>query len=198
MALKIALLLVMGLLAVIMSVDKNWQKNNCILALVVYKIVVAAFIFIGFREVFPLVVGDDAACASGECQWRLLLLVAHAGALGGLLHMTSSIGHRVGTGEFDRRRALFFLCRPPMGAGLAIVVYFVIQTGLLSPSASGEAAAGTDSAGVYRILALSGLTGLFARRALDKLSETFNIMFQSRRIPQPVRKETTSPPTNNP
>lgn len=177
--LQIILLVVMALLAVVMSVRKPWQRSHCITVLVVYEVVVAAFVVIGFHDLFSVVVtSPERAC--GNCQWKLLLLVAHAGALGGLLHMTSSVAHRVGADNFDRNRALFFLCRPPMGAGLAILVYFVIQTGLLSPT-SGGATQEHDRDSIYRILALAGLTGLFARRALDKLAEVFNILFQARR-----------------
>ena len=83
-----------------------------------------------------------------------------------------------------RSRFLRLAFRPVVGAGLAVVVYFVLQTGLLSPvssTPSGAAGAGTvanNATDVYRTLAIACLTGLFARRAMDKLREVFFMLFQ--------------------
>ena len=121
----------------------------------------------------------------------LLKLVAWGGALGGFLHMVTSFVAALDAGPLHRSRFLRLAFRPIVGAGLAVVVYFVMQTGLLSPVASPTppappAAAVSDPTGdgnaidVYRALAIACLTGLFARRAMDKLREVFFTLFQAR------------------
>lgn len=61
-----------------------------------------------------------------------------------------------------------------------------MQTGLLSPVASptppetvtSDLPTGRAATDVYRALAIACLTGLFARRAMDKLREVFFTLFQ--------------------
>ena len=120
----------------------------------------------------------------GSSALTLLRLVAWGGALGGFLHMITSFVGALDDGPLYRSRFLRLAFRPVVGAGLAVVVYFVLQTGLLSPVSStpfGAAEAGTvtnNATDVYRTLAIACLTGLFARRAMDKLREVFFMLFQ--------------------
>ena len=94
--------------------------------------------------------------------------------------MATSLARFVAFRDLERSWFLFYLFRPPVGAGLAVIVYFVLQTGLLSPVSAGTNLNGGASDGVYRILALASLTGLFARQAIEKLSEVFDVMFRTK------------------
>ena len=101
--------------------------------------------------------------------------------------MMTSFVSALDTGPLHRSRYLRLAFRPIVGAGLAVVVYFVMQTGLLSPVSSATppeaATSGPPAVGnatdAYRALAIACLTGLFARRAMDKLREVFFTLFQA-------------------
>ena len=116
-----------------------------------------------------------------EGHLHVVLLILESVALSFMI--TSFVG-ALDEGPLYRSRFLRLAFRPVVGAGLAVVVYFVLQTGLLSPvssTPSGAAGVGTvanNATDVYRTLAIACLTGLFARRAMDKLREVFFMLFQ--------------------
>ena len=152
--------------------------------LVVESIVLLPLIAGAFLDLIPKAVGGASA---GGTALTLLQLVAWGGALGGFLHMMTSFVSVLDKGPLHRGRYFRLAFRPIVGAGLAVVVYFVMQTGLLSPVSSAtppDAAnsippAGGNATDVYRALAIACLTGLFARRAMDKLREVFFTLFQA-------------------
>ena len=152
--------------------------------LIVESIVLLPLIGYAFVEFIPKAVGG---ASEGGTALTLLQLVASGGALGGFLHMMTSFVSALDTGPLHRSRYLRLAFRPIVGAGLAVVVYFVMQTGLLSPVSSATppeaATSGPPAVGnatdAYRALAIACLTGLFARRAMDKLREVFFTLFQA-------------------
>ena len=156
---------------------RAYASNVQIGTLCIYGLAVAVAIVSLASELLPEVLDGSAG---GLREWRLLQLVACAGALGGLIHMVTSLARFVAFRDLERSWFLFYIFRPPVGAGLAVVVYFVLQTGLLSPASSASDASGDGTDGVYRILAFSSLTGLFARQAIEKLSEVFDVIFRTR------------------
>ena len=156
---------------------RAYASNAQIGVLCMYGLAVAVAIVWFAHGLLPEVLNGPAG---GIREWQLLQLAACAGALGGLIHMATSLARFVAFRDLERSWFLFYVFRPPVGAGLAVVVYFVLQTGLLSPVSSGSAALGDGNDGVYRILAFSSLTGLFARQAIEKLSEVFDVMFRTR------------------
>ena len=152
--------------------------------LILESIVLLPLIATAFIELIPKAVSGANA---GANALTLLKLVAWGGALGGFLHMVTSFVSALDAGPFHRSRYFRLAFRPFVGAGLAVIVYFVMQTGLLSPvssatpteaSISGSSAVG-NATDVYRALAIACLTGLFARRAMDKLREVFFTLFQA-------------------
>ncbi len=105
---------------------------------------------------------------------RLLAIVATAAAIGSFVHIATSFAKFIGTGTFDARWLWWYTLRIPIGAALALVVYFAIRGGLLTASSLGSA-----DINPFGIAALSGLVGLFSRQATDKLEETFNTLFRT-------------------
>ncbi len=148
-------------------------------------LLVAVAIICAFWTLLPRAINGDGD--AGRAALTLLHLVAWSGALGGLLHMITSFVSPPNSGPQDRtRRRVRLAFKPVVGAGLAVVVYFVMQTGLLSPVSStpseatvANAPSPNNATDVYRALAIACLTGLFARRAMDKLREVFFTLFQS-------------------
>lgn len=182
-------------------VTDTWEGHLHVVLLILESVALSFMIICAFQDLIPEAIGGggsvgqpdpsssqpSAATAGaniGESALTLLQLVAWGGALGGFLHMITSFVGALDEGPLYRSRFLRLAFRPVVGAGLAVVVYFVLQTGLLSPVSSipsGAAGAGTvanNATDVYRTLAIACLTGLFARRAMDKLREVFFMLFQ--------------------
>ena len=182
-------------------VTDTWEGHIHVVLLILESVALSFMIICAFQDLIPQAIGDGgntgrsapppsqyssaaAGANIGQSALTLLQLVAWGGALGGFLHMITSFVGALEEGPLYRSRFLRLAFRPVVGAGLAVVVYFVLQTGLLSPvssTPSGAAGAGTvasNATDVYRTLAIACLTGLFARRAMDKLREVFFMLFQ--------------------
>jgi hypothetical protein len=96
---------------------------------------------------------------------RLLLIVAMAGALGGLVHSLRSLYWYVGNKELMWNWMLMYVLRPFVGTTLALVFYFVIRGGLFSPQAT------VSQTSPFGFAGLGGLIGLFSDQAVLKLKE---------------------------
>ena len=105
---------------------------------------------------------------------QLLMLVMVAGALGSFLHTATSFADFVGNEKLARSWLWWYLLKPFVGMGLAVIFYLVIRGGLLS----GGTEAGKVN--IYGIAALAGLTGMFSKQATDKLGEVFTTLFQTK------------------
>lgn len=168
----------------------NWMQaraatNRAMALLVVYVLAVATLVGLAFWETLPQVLEaqgiqaqtgeqltDQQQAAGREFQKNLFVLVACAGAAGGLLHLLSSVGHYVGARQLVRSWLLFYYLRPIVGALLGVFVYLILRTGVLTTATTPE------DFNLYGILAFSALAGLFSRQALDKLAEVFDTLFQ--------------------
>lgn len=105
---------------------------------------------------WPIYISEDV---------RLILIVAMAGALGGMVASLRSLYWYVGNRELVWSWMLMYVLRPFVGTTLALVFYFVIRGGLFSPQATI-----TDSS-PFGFAGLSGLIGLFSEQAVLKLKE---------------------------
>ena len=104
---------------------------------------------------------------------RLILLALVVGALGGCVHSTTSFIAFAGNGKLYSSWTWYYLLRTPISAALALIVYFVVRAGFLSPSS------GTGSVNDFGIVAVSGLVGMFSKQATAKLDEVFNTLFRT-------------------
>lgn len=96
---------------------------------------------------------------------RLILIVAMAGALGGMVASLRSLYWYVGNRELVWAWMLMYVLRPFVGTTLAIVFYFVIRGGLFSAQAK------IIDTSPFGFAGLSGLVGLFSEQAVLKLKE---------------------------
>lgn len=106
-------------------------------------------------------------------EQRLLLIVILMGALGSWLHASSSFVAYVGARNFISSWFWWYLIRPLIGSGLALVFYFVIRGGLLAANTEGS------SVSHYGVAAFAALAGLFTERATRKLQELFETLFKT-------------------
>lgn len=100
------------------------------------------------------------------------IMVAFAGALGGMVHSVRSLAVYVGSGKLKWSWTPFYLLKPVLGAVLATLLYFVLRAGLFSPSAS------TEQASPYGFAAIAALAGLFSDQAVEKLRVIAEELFQ--------------------
>jgi hypothetical protein len=102
----------------------------------------------------------------------LIVLAILAGALGSLVHATTSFGDFVGNERFRSSWIAWYTLRLIVGSLLALLLYFAIRGGFFSGNSQ------TSSVNPYGIAAFSGLAGLFSKQATDKLREVFETMFR--------------------
>jgi len=127
----------------------------------------------GSQAVTIAFIGTTSSLAT-TADVQLLMLVMVAGALGSFLHTATSFADFVGNEKLARSWLWWYLLKPFVGMGLAVIFYLVIRGGFLS--------AGTEAGkvNIYGIAALAGLTGMFSKQATDKLGEVFTTLFQTK------------------
>ena len=127
----------------------------------------------GGQPVAIALIGTSASLTT-TADVQLLLLVMVTGALGSFLHTATSFADFVGNEKLARSWLWWYLLKPFIGMGLAVIFYLVIRGGFLS--------AGTEAGkvNIYGIAALAGMTGMFSKQATDKLGEVFTTLFQTR------------------
>jgi hypothetical protein len=107
-------------------------------------------------------------------ETRLLVLVLFAGALGAYIHALKSLVDYIGNRTYTTSWTLFYITRPFLGTALAVVFYAVIRGGFLVGTP-----ADVKSVNPFGVIALSGLVGMFADKATQKLAEVFDTMFKT-------------------
>ena len=118
--------------------------------------------------------GPDAIVCAGD-NLRIALVVI-AGALGSLIHATTSFADYVGNRRFHSSWTAWYMVRLIVGTALALLLYFAFRGGFFSGSAQ------SNAVNPYGIAALAGLAGLFSKQATDKLREVFETLFRVSRI----------------
>ena len=117
---------------------------------------------------------EDGTTGMAEAKaWEigLLKLILCFGAVGGLVHLFSSLGRFVGERTLQRSWLLFYYLRVPVGAVLGLFAYLILRMGVLSPGSA-------MSINIYGVLTFSALAGMFSRQAIDKFAEMFDMLFQ--------------------
>jgi hypothetical protein len=111
----------------------------------------------------------------GPPQKAVIIMVVLLGILGGLIHLASSLTMYVGNRDLKRSWIIYYVLAPLQGAGLAPLLYLLLKSAVLSPQTSGGS--GTENLNLTAIYAFAGLTGLFAKQAIEKLADVFATLF---------------------
>jgi hypothetical protein len=104
-------------------------------------------------------------------NWLLLLFVIMCGALGSMIYYASSFVNYVGNRTFRSSWYWFYISRPFVGGGLALIFYFVFGSGMLN------GVAGTD---LKMVGMVSALVGLFSDKAVKKLSDILDVLLATK------------------
>jgi hypothetical protein len=110
--------------------------------------------------------------------WRVILLVAWVGAIGGLAHAMGSFATYVGNRELKASWLWWYALRSPLSAVVAVLVFLVFRAGLGAPDL------GLGAGDCLKVAGFAGLVGLFAEPATVKLKDIFEAIFTPRRDPR--------------
>jgi hypothetical protein len=103
---------------------------------------------------------------------QLFILVALAGALGGLVHTLRSLGWYVGNRHLRWSWIAFYMLLPVIGAAGGTIFYVVTRAGLVSASS-----AANDQLNPFGLAAVAALVGLFSEQAIVKLKAVAGTVF---------------------
>jgi len=104
---------------------------------------------------------------------RYLLLVLIMGTMGGTLYGMIALCHHLAMRDFKSEWQLWYWFRPPLGAGLALLLYLTTRGGFLTLSEQ------PNSLTLCSTAALAGLCGMFSEQASKKLAEVFKTLFRT-------------------
>lgn len=111
-----------------------------------------------------------------NAESRLFFVTLMAGAIGSYVHAVTSFVSYLGNRQLKRTWIMWYMMRPFIGMGLALIIYLVIRGGLFT------GAAGADSVNTFGVAAIAGLAGMFSKQAIDKLRELFDNVFATRSL----------------
>jgi hypothetical protein len=104
---------------------------------------------------------------------RLFVVVALAGALGGLVYALRSLTWYAGNRNLKYSWMMTYYLQPIMGAGLATITYVVLRGGLVVVTTQ----ASPDVVNPFGFAAFGALVGLFSAQALEWLKRIFEQVF---------------------
>jgi cell division septation protein DedD len=112
-------------------------------------------------------------------EQTVLYMVILLGALGGFLHLASSMANYVGNRQLLKSWIIYYVLIPFQGAALAPVIYLLLRVGVLNPANPEQGSESpTDSLNLIGIYAFAALTGLFSKQAIETLADVFATIFK--------------------
>lgn len=137
-------------------------------------------VFMAFGLAYLLLqVWPQSTSEEGQIIWinlteaTALAIAMICGALGSFVHVATSFSSFAGNRSLKPSWVWWFLLRPPIGAALALMIYFIMRSGFLLDGPLGEVVSPTG------IAAVSTTIGLFAKQAIDKLKNVSDTAFNS-------------------
>jgi hypothetical protein len=122
---------------------------------------------------------EKATTPGRPTEQAVLWMVILMGALGGFLHLASSMAIYVGERELLRSWIIYYILSPFQGAALALLIFLLLQVGILNPAANTTASGHpTESLNLIGIYAFAALTGLFSKQAIEMMADVFSTIFK--------------------
>jgi len=165
------------------TVGADWVPQRAVVGLLIAVLLAAAVLLYCTWAFWPTEPTASGATASELDQHRrvallgahisasldvvLFVIVATAGALGGLIHTIRSLSWYLGNRYLRWSWVPFYLLLPVVGASGATVFYLVFRAGLFSPSTT------STQVNPFGFAAVASLVGLFSEQAMEKLRDVF-------------------------
>ncbi|WDF76998.1 hypothetical protein PQ469_24245 [Mucilaginibacter sp. KACC 22773] len=166
------ILLILFILLPILTIIAHWPSEPPPTANAVYKYSLFDVSLLKATTTVKQVAGKPVSVVTeptGGIHWSTLalILVAAAGFLGNMVHISLSLTAYIGSCSFKRSWILWYFIKPFSAAGLALFLYFGLN--------SGTSAAPLN---LMSIMAAGTLAGLFTDIATQKLKEIFEAIFK--------------------
>jgi hypothetical protein len=116
--------------------------------------------------------------SSLERETRLVILSLLFGIIGSSVHGVTSLTIWHSRNKLDRTFFSWYVTRPLVGAALAVTVYLLLRSTLLTTVAPGsQSAGGITFINDYGVAGISALVGLMTAQMTQKLRDVFDAMF---------------------
>ena len=158
------------------------MSTFAIILIIAYLILFSIFLLYSLMQIWPpSSLAKESAPTTSEITFlfctfsisyevRLFLIVALAGALGGMVHALRSAYWYAGHRALVRSWLTMYILLPFVGATLAIIFYLVIRGGFFSIQATAK------QISPFGFAALAGLVGMFTEQAVLKLKQVFETL----------------------
>jgi hypothetical protein len=101
-----------------------------------------------------------------------MIVMIIVGGIGACVFSLFAIAHHVGAAkDFNVSWFAWYLFRPFIGSGLALIFYFLVRGGVLTLGAS------LQNLNLVVVAGMSGLVGMFSEQALHKLQDLADTLF---------------------
>ena len=118
------------------------------------------------------ILGTNSSFPLGP-ETLLLLSMALSGIIGACVYSFYAIAEHLDVEkDFDKSWAAWYLLRPPLGAGLALILSFLIRGGILTVGAN------LTGVNLIGLAAISALAGLFAEHVIRTLHQVADTIFK--------------------
>ena len=112
--------------------------------------------------------------------WLFLLMSALCGGLGSCLHGINSLTAYVGAKQFQSSWSLYYMARPVVGGILGPLMFLVFRSNLVPDAQQ------VNTNDWLAVAALTGISGLFADKAVEKLKQVVDVVFS---VPKDARPD---------
>lgn len=105
-------------------------------------------------------------------ETTLLFVVMSSGIIGACTYSFFAISyHLARKNNFDKVWEAWYVLRPILGAGLALIIYLVLRGGVLTIGAD------LNNLNIVGVAGISGLSGMFSEQSMRKLRELADTAF---------------------
>jgi hypothetical protein len=119
-----------------------------------------------------VILGTTYTC---DPEVRLIFLAMLAGAMGSFVHAATSFVTYVGNRSLSGSWMWWYVMRPFIGMGLAMIFYVVVRGGLILLTSVPN----VQDLSPFGVAAFAALSGMFSKQAADKLRDLFDNLFKT-------------------